>query len=233
MYRILNYNIHHGVDLSGKDTLLEIGNLISDLAIDFCLLQEIDYANDRSLGVDQLQMLATYSALPFTAPAKIFPYRNGHYGTGILSSFPLLSNILIPLPILGSGEKEDTIGKLHKVEPRAIQQVSIQIPEANLTLLNTHFSMWPIERAEGFKQLTQYFKTSEPTILGGDFNTIIEGEYSALLPYQQELFPTFINPLPTQPIDRFFAKNLIVHNIFTLPVEFSDHLPIVLEFDFV
>ena len=205
MYRIMSYNIHHGVDLSGKDTLLEIGNLISDLAIDFCLLQEIDYANDRSAGVDQLQMLASYSKLPYTAPAPIFPYRNGYYGTGILSSYSLSTNDVTPLPILGSGEREDTIGKLHKVEPRAIQRVTLQIPEVELTLLNTHFSMWPDERAEGFKKLTQNFNTSRPTILGGDFNTIDEVEYSSLLPYQQELFPTFINPVPSQPIDRFFV----------------------------
>ena len=233
MHRIMSYNIHHGEDLKGNNTLKEIGHLISDLGIDFCLLQEIDYSNDRSAGIDQLQLLSQYSDLEYAIPAKIISYRNGYYGTGVLSAFPSHSSKVIPLPVLAKGESEDTIGKLHKAEPRAIHCSTFGLPEGDLTLLNTHFSMWQSERAEGFAQLATYFNSQAPTILGGDFNTLHSQEYSSLSQYQLELLPTFINPKPTQPIDRFFAKNVQVEKIFSLPVEYSDHLPLVMEFSLV
>ena len=87
--RIMSYNIHHGVSADGKYTLDKIANLIYDLDISICLLQELDFSNERSKGVDQLSSLSEMTKLPHTAYGKNITYRKGFYGNGIISNFPL------------------------------------------------------------------------------------------------------------------------------------------------
>ena len=230
--RVMSYNIHHGVALNGENTLEKIGNLIFDLDISICLIQELDFANDRSSGVDQLDYLSCKTGLPYKAYGKNITYKNGYYGNGILSRFELSNITNTVFPAKGIGTKEDVGGGSHKPEDRGVLKANFILNDTLVTLAVTHSSMWEEERRESNFYLSQILK-SHTSIVGGDFNTFDREELSVLLPFKS--FPDIVNTYPSSkpvyPIDIFFSNSLTVNEYFTLDLDYSDHLPLVVEID--
>jgi endonuclease/exonuclease/phosphatase family metal-dependent hydrolase len=228
--RIMSYNIHHGVSANGEYTLDKIANLIYDLDITICLLQELDFSNERSQGVDQLLYLSENTKLPFLAYGKNIEYKEGYYGNGILSNLPLTNIKNTIFKALGSGARNDVEGLPHKPENRGVLKAEFDFNGASTTLAVTHSSMWQEERDISNNFLSNLLIT-KPSIIGGDFNTYNKNELALLSPFQSGDTPikTFPSNNPKYPIDRFFTSGVIVTDLFTLDVEYSDHLPIVIE----
>jgi endonuclease/exonuclease/phosphatase family metal-dependent hydrolase len=228
--RIMSYNIHHGVSADGKYTLDKIANLIYDLDISICLIQELDFSNERSKGVDQLSWLSEMTKLPHTAYGKNIAYKKGFYGNGIISNLPLnrVKNNIFKAK--GIGDRADVGGLPHKPEDRGVLKADFDFEGLSVTLAVTHGSMWEEERVESITFLAKLLSLNS-AIVGGDFNTFDSKELSPLTPYRitGETLDTYPSNSPKYPIDKFFASNITVSDIFTLDVDFSDHLPLVIE----
>ena len=228
--RIMSYNIHHGVSADGKYTLDKIANLIYDLDISICLLQELDFSNERSKGVDQLSSLSEMTKLPHTAYGKNIAYKKGFYGNGIISNFPLnrVKNKIFKAK--GIGDRADVGGLPHKPEDRGILKAEFDFEGLSITLAVTHGSMWKEERVDSITFLANLLSLN-PAIIGGDFNTFDSQELALLSPFKTpgEAKETYPSNNPKYPIDKFFTSNITVTDIFTLAVDFSDHLPLVIE----
>ena len=228
--RIMSYNIHHGTDLGGENTLTQIGDLIYDLDIEICFLQELDFSNDRSLGIDQLAFLSKRTKLPFTAYGKNLEYRNGFYGNGILSSTPLSNIKNVVFPALGRDTKPDVGGKEHKPEPRGVLTAETKYDDKMLSLVVTHSSMWEPERLQSNAYILEHLK-HQTCIAGGDFNTDSEAELHFLNKYNlsSDKIATYPVPDPKFFIDKFYVSELEVFEIFRVDAEYSDHYPVIIE----
>lgn len=137
-------------------------------------IQEVDMYTARSRHMDSVAALAEAAELPYTLFAATMPFESGHYGTAILSRYPIASSVVVPLD---AGE----------YEPRAFGCVRVSLPDgAHLYLLNTHLSYKSAACRRGqFRALREWMEThipkDSPCLLTGDFNTECDEDYTPLL----------------------------------------------------
>lgn len=86
--KLISYNIHHGTNKGGRNTLEEIGEFLKLQKADLIGLQEVDSMCNRSGIVDQMKELAALTGMHY-AFARHFAYDGGAYGLGILSRYPI------------------------------------------------------------------------------------------------------------------------------------------------
>lgn len=191
---VVSYNIGYGSGVkNNKDAITdraelmrnldEMAQRLGELKPDLVLLQEVDFASDRSFGVDQMRYLAEKLGLNFGAYALTwnlayvpFPYwpPSRHFGKivsgqAVLSRFPIVKQQLIEFPKPGENPFWYNWYYLNRV----VQHLTLQVGPETLSLYNLHLEAFGVAtREEQLKNIGKLIK-ADPVgfkIVGGDFN---------------------------------------------------------------
>lgn len=208
---------------------------------DIIFLQEIDMYTNRAYNKNQIYTFSKYTNLQYRAVGTNIKYKNGFYGDGILSKFPIeySANYLSPL-----------VDPSH--EQRGILCNKISFGNTKINIFSLHMSTFEQERiltAKELLKITSKINKNETILIGGDFNIGIQKVGKHLYKYNhkenfeeyeilQQKFnhinnsdPTWISGNEKACIDTFFySKNLKLLNYKTIPAEISDHYPVYAEF---
>jgi len=242
--KILSYNIHKGFTITNQDFILDrIKHALRETNADILFLQEVlGHHEDEKCKIPEWETAIQFEYLadsvwPHFAYGKNAIYTEGHHGNAILSKFPIQdwSNHVI---------------STNRFEHRGLLKVKINIPGTGQDLLiaNTHLDLTQKGRDLQAGILIEHFivEKNVPWILVGDFNDWnkkisqrIKTELNAEEAFQQlhgdypKTFPSF---MPMLSLDRVFYKNLIPEKAERLNFghwkKLSDHLPLLVEFDF-
>jgi len=136
--------------------------LLKSYKPDIIFLQEIDMYTKRAYYKNQIYTFSKYVGLIYRSVGTSIKYKNGFYGDGLLSRFPIeySANFLSPL--------------VHEhSEQRGILCNKISFGTTKLNLFSVHLSTLKDERILACHELMSIVsKTnkSESIIIGGDFN---------------------------------------------------------------
>lgn len=227
--KVLSYNVHH-CNPPSKPGLIDvdgIAKVILDAKADLVGLQEIDVKNERSgIHLDQAEKLAELTGMHYYF-SKGIDYKEGAYGTAILSKFPISEMETIQLP-------EET-----GTERRTLSVLTAALPDGRKVRFgNTHLDFTSDGNALVQAQaITDYFDDEvNPIILVGDFNA---EPGSRTISHLDEVFdrsceqgcpPTIPVVNPRKTIDFiFYSSGLGIHTMLHEVIQehyASDHLPI-------
>lgn len=227
--------------LIGKIDVRRQAVLLKKYKPDIIFLQEIDMYTRRAYYKNQLYTFSKYTGLNYRAMGTNIKYKNGFYGDGIISKFPIeySANYLSPLT-----------NNLH--EQRGILCNKVTFGNIKINVFSLHMSTFEDERILTSKELLKIvskINKNEPIIIGGDFNVGIKkiGNHKYLYEpkdnYKEyeilkEKFKSINNTEETWfsidgngCIDSFFySKHLQLIKYETIKTDTSDHYPIYAEF---
>lgn len=228
-------------DWIGKIDVRRQAILLRNFHPDVIFLQEIDMYTKRSYYRNQLYLLSKYTGLTFRAMGTNIKYKNGFYGDGILSRFPIEYSANYLSPLTDSSH-----------EQRGILCNKIAFGNTKINVFSVHLSTFEEERVLTAKELlriTSKVNKNEPIIIGGDFNVGIKkiGNHKYLYESKtsypeyeilKEKFKSINNSEITWRskesnacIDSFFySKHLQLLKQETIKTDISDHYPIYTEF---
>ena len=225
--KVMSYNIHHGTNLFGRNTLDEIAEVIKNSDADIIGLQEIDKGVLRSKFQDQIKYLGEKLSMGY-----VYGYNHnvlgGKYGNGILSKYPIENYENIYLP---SGR-----------EQRGMLDATINIDGKRINFLVTHLGLNQQERNKQVQSIDKYLDTlANPIVLVGDFNSRSDSEEIRYLSKRlmdtayiadKDDEPTFDLPLLSGRIDYIFLDtSLNFRSYQTIKNRVSDHYPTIATFD--
>lgn len=232
--KVMTYNIHHGNPPSRPEGFIDlpaIAKVINDASVDLVALQEVDVNTIRSgKGIHQAKELARLTGMNWFF-AKAIDHQGGDYGVAVLSKFPVLDSLKLPLPLPDST----------KGEPRTLAAIKLKVaPNQAIWFASTHLDLKPETRLFQSGIIVKQFATSkEPVILAGDINAT---PGSREINFLDKIFtrtclsncdPTSPNINPRRVIDfimythpeKIMTKSTVVIN----ETYASDHLPVVSE----
>lgn len=242
LLKAITFNMCHGEGLDGKIDVRRQAMFIKKFKPDIVFLQEIDMYTKRAYNKNQIYTFSKYTDLPYRSMGTNIKYKNGYYGDGILSRFPLefSCNYLSP-----------TTSPEH--EQRGFLCNKIVFGSVKLNLFSVHLSVFEEERilsAQTLLRITSHINKREKIIITGDFNVGVkkignhEYEFHEKLSYEEyEILRKKFNKLENSDktwfsdigsgcIDTcFYSNNLKLKKFETIPTELSDHYPIYMEFD--
>lgn len=208
---------------------------------DIIFLQEIDMYTKRGYNKNQLYNFSKYTGLNYRAMGTNIKYKNGFYGDGILSKFPIEYSANYLSPLTSSSH-----------EQRGILCNKITFGNTKINVFSVHMSTFEDERiltAKELLRITSKINKNEPIIIGGDFNVGVKkiGNHKYLYEHKskykeyeilKEKFKSIENTENTWfssegsgCIDSFFySKHLQLLKYETIKCNISDHYPIYAEF---
>lgn len=235
-FRVLSYNIHHGVGLDGVLDLERIAAEIEATGADVVGLQEVDnHWGERSGWVDQASWLAqrlgmhhAYAANLDLDPAPGDTVRR-QYGTAVLSRFEILSatnHLLTNLPY-----------ETRPTEQRGLLHVVVNVRGAHVDINNTHLDHQRAEQriSQVREVLAIVARQSGTAVVLGDLNATPETTEVRMLVDAglKDAFAgiagaeTYPAEAPTKRIDYLLVREaLTITGQEVLTTEASDHLPI-------
>lgn len=208
---------------------------------DIIFLQEIDMYTKRAYHKNQVYLFSKYTGLNYRAMGTNIKYKNGFYGDGILSKFPIEYSANYLSPLTNSSH-----------EQRGILCNKVSFGNTKINVFSLHMSTFEDERILTSKELLRIISKinkNEPIIIGGDFNVGIKkignhkylyepkSEYEEYSILKQKLKSienseeTWISSEGRGCIDSFFySKHLQLIKYETIKTDVSDHYPIYAEF---
>lgn len=220
-FRVLCWNLHHGVGEDGKLDLERIAGVIRSQKPDFVALQEVDRKCRRSGSVDQAGELARLTGMEGVF-GKAMDYDGGEYGQAILTRHRIVETKIHRLP--GEGE------------PRIAFAAEIDTGGERIHFVTVHLDhRSDSHRVEQAHTLVKTFaQTKDPLILAGDFNdvprSVALSAFSEPWQWVAKEDPAVTHPAgrPRVEIDHVFVRGLRpVGKAVVLPEAVaSDHRPI-------
>lgn len=236
--RVLSYNIHGCVDSQRRLNIINILNILDSLKADIIALQEVDTEKPISRNMNQARMISDFLGMDYS----YFPIEKigrHAFGLAILCHYPIKKSDCSLLPNL--------YPRL-KMRKRGVMQVRLQTPRGNIHLINTHLSVYKLERhlqlvsVLGWNRLHNISPT-DPFIFCGDLNSNPTSlTYRILSRYFNDVQkrpmatrkpqPTFPSKFPIFRIDHILISSHfklihteVIKNSQTMNA--SDHLPLV------
>ena len=175
--RVGTFNIKAGRgENTGKTldgNLDAIAEFIVGAELDVVGLQEVDYCNDRSGGVDIVKELANKAGYEYYRFCPAINYMNGQYGTAVMSKYPITDFQVTALYTDGD------------IEGRAVGHAMIDVEGVTVDFFNTHLSYESDNaRKQQLRQISEMAHGASAFIITADFNTdsqtelaLIEGSY--------------------------------------------------------
>jgi endonuclease/exonuclease/phosphatase family metal-dependent hydrolase len=235
--RILTYNVHGSVNSQRQTNPATIAEIIGGIGADYIALQEVDAEKPFTKNVNQARIIGESIGMNYI----FYPVENTGlhtFGLAVLSRCPAKQSTFMPLPNLYPG-----LG----MRKRGVMRAVFQTPHGTFHLINTHLSVYKLERTIQLKFLFRWLGLSaspsnEAIILCGDLNagpsSLVYDTCSRVLNDVQCAFgpsrlpqSTFHAKRPVFRIDHIFVSDHftpigadVVRNPQT--VEASDHLPL-------
>ncbi len=241
--RILVYNIAYGTgspksyyhNISSAHRYVRTSSTHFEKIMDFIQAQdpdilgliEIDTGSYRTKFINQVELIA--------AQLKHHHQCSVKYKHGILArAFPIIrkqANAVLT-------KKKLPAGNFHFL-PAGFKRLIIEVDIGGMRFFLVHLSIQKRVRKVQLAHLAKLAKGRSPVIIAGDFNTF-SGSHE-IRDFQMELglFNPNLEALPTYPawkprkqIDFILCSKHIKVRRFEVPkVKFSDHLPIIMDFD--
>jgi endonuclease/exonuclease/phosphatase family metal-dependent hydrolase len=166
LLRVMTYNIHGCIGADRVANPGKIAAIIADLDVDIVALQEVDVGHSTREYRDQAQMIAGVLGVEHV----YFPVeREGlrRFGLAVLSRFPIVRFDQVRLP---------NVYPLLNPRKRGALRTRIETPVGPIKLINTHLSLFRLERRLQLKALMAGDKLAagpaeEPLVFCGDLNS--------------------------------------------------------------
>lgn len=232
-FSVMTYNIKLGLESDLKTVADIIGEAdvvaVQEIAVDWF---QGDPGNQpqllsRASGLPHVRFASVLTTVPDSEPPQIrvapTPDDRPGYGLALFSRFPLGPWTRHRLP-----KRQD--------EARCILSGTVVTPKGPISILVTHLSVNPVDRAAQIPALLRHAQTqASPLIMLGDLNMGPEDPVLAQLsPFLrnaagEDPHPTFPAEAPEHAIDHIYiTKELeIVAPAMPLPFMGSDHLPVM------
>ncbi len=221
--KAMTYNIHRGINKSGKLNLEDISDLIMASEADIIALQEVERHSIRTRFKDQIEILSKNLSMHY-AYGKSINILNGQYGNAILSRYPIEEYKVFELP--------------YEKERRTLIRALINVNGYKLYAYSTHLGLNASERERQFEAIKRIIEDSEfDHILMGDFNSSADKLTSiydiltdtAKNPEEAEVY-TFESEKYSERIDYIFlSSNLLPLSYRVIKSDASDHYPVIAE----
>jgi endonuclease/exonuclease/phosphatase family metal-dependent hydrolase len=194
--RVVSYNVHGCVDAKRRIRPCKIADIIAGLDADIIALQEVDGKTRLAPSQNQADIIAKELNQNYVyAPTDKMGLRA--FGLAVISRFEIV------------GSRFDWLPGLHtmlNLRRRGALQVTLKTAIGDIHLINTHLSVYKLERNIQVKDLLSSrwvgkLPREEPLILCGDFNagprSSAYGLLSSKLNDVQNALPAGIPPQPT------------------------------------
>lgn len=241
--RVMTYNVHGCGGMDGRISPKRIARAIAGQVPDLVALQEIDLGRRRSRAEDQTAIIARELGMHLVFCPTVTRGEE-HYGHALLSRWPLevVKRALLPHDPRSWWQ-----------EPRAAVWARVSIRGTIVNIVTTHLGLgrrerlWQMRALLGAEWLA-HIPAGEPVILCGDFNFGPGSEPYGLLAARMRdaqaagrghrPLRTFSSLRPFARIDHVFVSEGIEVRRVTVPRNdvtrvASDHLPLVVELEFV
>ncbi|SEI04529.1 Metal-dependent hydrolase, endonuclease/exonuclease/phosphatase family [Rheinheimera pacifica] len=237
--RVMTYNVHSCIGLDGKVDVERVARVIAQANPDVVALQELDVGRDRSLGLDQAQLIARYLEMEFHFHPAMH-MEEERYGDAILTHLPLRLVKAGPLPGLADRPK---------LEPRGAIWAAVQFNGQEVQIINTHLGLQPRERLAQIdcllgKDWLGHADCRGPVVLCGDLNAQPNSQVCRRITAQLQDSQTLLaqhRPAGTFPsrfaalrIDHIFVSQAVAVTAVDIPSSqlakvASDHLPLLVQ----
>lgn len=236
MLKVMTFNIQHALDYQKQIIDFDLFiNAIKKYEADVCGLNEVRGDGPVEDYTDQTNAIANGLGFNGYFGEAIKVQGTSPYGNAIVSRFPFktVETIAIPDPKIKRGE--------YSFESRCVIKAVANINGKEICFLVCHMGLNKSEQKNAVKAICNLLdEIKMPVILMGDFNTTPED--SILNPIRERLKDTDdMNPVknhgtypsdkPEKKIDYIFYRGLNCVKAETINEIFSDHLPIIAEFE--
>jgi endonuclease/exonuclease/phosphatase family metal-dependent hydrolase len=233
-FRLMTYNIRHGEGMDGRIDLERIATLIQSEGADIVALQEVDRGVTRTDKRDLCGELAALTGMTCVF-SNNFHFQGGEYGNALLTRFPVTAWRNTHYRMLREGEQ------------RGLLEVELAVGGRRLWIMNTHLDFRPdaAERLSNVDEIKLAANASraEAVIVCGDFNSLPgSSTHEAMKARFRDAWEeagvgdgfTYSSVEPVRRIDYIFhtgGDGLIPIRAWVPSSTASDHLPLVVEFD--
>jgi endonuclease/exonuclease/phosphatase family metal-dependent hydrolase len=234
-FRVITYNIHHGEGLDGKVDLIRIAELIKQERADIVALQEVDRAVRRTAGRDLPAELAALTGMTAVF-SNNFHFQGGEYGNAVLTRFTVKQWTNHRYKMIRAGEQ------------RGILKLTLDVHGRDLVLMNTHID----SRADDTERWLNVGEIESLVSAQGDMPFILCGDFNDMpgSRVHRRLSKTFADSWalvgaaegfsfpadkPARRIDYIWISkgdSLKPIRAWLPQSAASDHLPLVVEFEF-
>ena len=240
--KAVTFNMCHGEGLNGIIDVEKQAKFIKKYKPDILFLQEIDMYTQRVYSENQIFIFSKGVELPYRTMGINIKYKDGYYGDGILSRFPIEYSTNYLMPLVNP-----------KNEQRGILCNKITFGTTKLNLFSVHFPTNFEERKLATEELINILEKideNEIIIIGGDFNNGVEkiGKHKYKFTktdtfYEFEMLKQYLDKIENTEdtwfskegsgcIDTmFYSKNIKLLKWQTIPTKLSDHSAIYGEFE--
>ena len=240
--KTITFNMCHGEGLDEKIDVKRQAEVLKKYNPDIVFLQEIDMYTGRVNGNNQLFEFSENIGLKYRFMGINIKYKDGFYGDGILSRFPIEYSANYLMPTI---EKDS--------EQRGVLSVSISFGTTKIHLFSMHLSTSEKERILAVKEIVRIIKKidkNDVIIIGGDFNIGTEKigkhqyvfeekdayeEYKILMQILEKINnteKTWFSKEGEGCIDTiFYSRNIKLENMKTIETDLSDHYAVYAEFN--
>lgn len=236
MLKVMTFNIQHSLDYQKQIIDFDLFiNAIKTYGADVCGLNEVRGFGPLEDYTDQTNTIADGLGFHRYFGEAIKIDGNSPYGNAIVSRYPFksLETVAIPDPII-------KIGK-YGFESRCVIKAVADIERKDICFLVCHMGLNSSEQKNAVKTICKLLdEINIPVILMGDFNTTPESK--VLNPLRERLKDTDeLNPIetlgtypsdkPEKKINYIFYRGLKCLKTKTVEEIYSDHLPIIANFE--
>lgn len=236
MFKVMTFNIQHALDYQKQVIDFDLFiNAIKKYNADVCGLNEVRGDGPVEDYTDQTNAIAEGLNFHSYFGEAIKVQETSPYGNAVVSKFPFKSAETIAIP-----DPKTRRGK-NSFESRCIIKAIADIDGKDICFLICHMGLNSSEQKNAVKTICSLLdKIRIPVILMGDFNTTPKNK--VLKPIRERLKDTDdFNPVknhgtypsdkPNEKIDYIFYRDLKCLKTETIEEVFSDHLPIIAEFE--
>lgn len=154
--RLMQYNILHGKQATGRFDLTDIIEIVRRENPDFVGLNEVDWKTTRVDGIDEAGVIGEFTGM-YSTFGKSIDYKGGGYGNAVLSREKPLNSITVPLP-----------GK----EPRSL--ILCEFKDCWFGSMHLSWRNDGVQSAEIIRDLIEEKARTKPVFLCGDWNADYE-----------------------------------------------------------
>ncbi len=234
--RVMTFNIQHA--LNYKKQVIDIDLFVRAIKkhnADFCCLNEVRGEGPLKGYTDQTNAIGDGLGFYRYFGEAIKVGNTSPYGNAITGRYPFKSAETIAIPIT-LDRSEDS-----NYEPRCIIKAVTDLDGSEICFLVCHMGLSNAERKNAVETICKIIdETDIPIILAGDFNThpqdaVLKPLYDRLSDANEKAEAqntfTFPSDKPAIKIDYIFYRGLNCTYSQVIDEIFSDHLPIVADFE--